>query len=139
MPMLTTVLMRLPVTPIHSPLRTLRAKVYILSSSVVHQRHHVLAVDLDLVVCGVAQRGVQDGPVLGDVDLASGEHGLPPRRQVDLLGQRQQRATSTVSSTRFFDRSTNRSPASWVYRSARSGIVGERLPQVEVEAVVQGR
>ena len=52
--------------------------------------HHVLAVDDDRRALGRAQRHVQDGAVLGDVDLLAPEHGVDPLAQAGLLGQLQQ-------------------------------------------------
>ena len=55
-------------------------------------RHHVVAVDQDRLAGEIAQGGVQDGALLGDVDLLAGEHrvalGLDPAR----LGEVDERA-----------------------------------------------
>jgi hypothetical protein len=40
--------------------------------------HDVLAIDEDGAVGAVAQRDVEDGAVLGDVDLLAGEHLFGP-------------------------------------------------------------
>ncbi len=56
-------------------------------------RHHVLAFDLERPLAEVAQGGMQDGPVLGDVDDVAGEHlgaALDQRRVFSELDQRGQ-------------------------------------------------
>ena len=45
---------------------------------------------------GRAQRDVQDGAVLGDVDLVAAEHGVDARAQAGLLGQLQQQLERLV-------------------------------------------
>ena len=62
----------------------------------VHLRHHVLAVDEDRPVRAVAQRDVQDGAVLGGVDLLAAEHLLGPPLQVGLLARCSSRADRLV-------------------------------------------
>ena len=57
--------------------------------------HHVLAVDEDRRAGAVAQRGVQDGAVLGDVDRVAAEHRVAPLGHAARLGeldQQRQRA-----------------------------------------------
>ena len=51
------------------------------SSVCMHLRHDVLAVDADVGVRRRAQRDVQDGAVLGDVDRLAGEHRIAQRRR----------------------------------------------------------
>ena len=87
MPMLTTLRMRLPVWPFHAPLRTRLGEVGHLVEHGVHLGHDVLAVDDDRRAPRRAQRHVQHGAVLGDVDLLAAEHGVDPRAQARLLGQ----------------------------------------------------
>ena len=102
MPMLTTFRMRLPVWPFHSPLRTRVGEAGHLVQHRVHVRHDVLAVHDDRGVPRRAERDVEDGPVLGDVDLLAAEHGVDPLRAARLLRQLdQQRSVSSV--TRFFE------------------------------------
>jgi hypothetical protein len=54
----------------------------------VHAGDDVLAVDLDHRTLGCAERDVQDGTVLGDVDLLASEHGIDAIAQTGALGQR---------------------------------------------------
>ena len=96
MPMLTTLLIRFPVCPFHSPLRTRSAKAAILSSTACTSRHDVLAVDHDRGPFRGAQGHVQHGAVLGDVDLLAAEHGVDPRAQTALVGQLQQQLERLV-------------------------------------------
>src|SRR5205085_8784440 len=53
-------------------------------------RHDVLAVHDDARAAGGAQRDVQDGPTLGDVELLAGEHRLDARAQAGGSGQVEQ-------------------------------------------------
>ena len=53
-------------------------------------RHHVLAIDDDRCPFRRAQGHVQDGAVLGDVDLFAAEHGVDPRSQAGFLCQLQE-------------------------------------------------
>ena len=98
----------------------------------VHGRDHVLAVHLDHRVARRAQRGVQHGAVLGDVDLLAAEHGVP---QPGHAGRRR-RAPAAA-------RASRRSPGAWSSRcagrrpagcspAAAPGIGGEQLPQVRL-------
>ena len=91
MPMLTTVSIRLPVTPVHSPLRTLVGEGVDLVQHLVHLRHHVDPVDHQAGVPRQPERGVQHGPVLGDVDVLAGEHRVAALGQPDLLAEIDQR------------------------------------------------
>ena len=58
----------------------------------VHRRHDVDLVDGDPLVGRRAQRDVQHGAVLGDVDLLAAEHRLDAVAQPGLLGQLDQAA-----------------------------------------------
>ena len=69
----------------------------------VHLRHDVLAVDDDRRALRRAQRHVQHGPILGDVDLLAAEHGVDPRPQAALVRQLQRAACSVSSVMRFFE------------------------------------
>ncbi len=62
----------------------------------VHGRHHVLAVHLDDGAARGAQRGVQDGAVLGGVDLVAAEHRVPQLGHAGGLGQLAQQAEGLV-------------------------------------------
>ena len=55
----------------------------------VHVGDDVLAVDdeLALLACRAAQRGVQDGAVLGGVDVLAGEHGVAALLELHLAGK----------------------------------------------------
>src|SRR5690606_27960190 len=53
----------------------------------VHVTGHVLAVHHEAAVGGGAQRGVEHGAVLADVDVLAGEHGLDAPAQPCPLGQ----------------------------------------------------
>ena len=72
-PMLTTLRMRLPVWPFHSPLRTRSANLAILSSTAWTSGTTFLPVHQDRRAVRRAQRDVQHGAVLSDVDLARRE------------------------------------------------------------------
>ena len=87
MPMLMTLRMRLPVWPFHSPLANPIGEVGHLVEHGMDLGHHVLAVDDDGCAFRGAQGHVQDGPLLGDVDLLAPEHGIDPRSQAGFLGQ----------------------------------------------------
>ena len=57
--------------------------------NLVHVGDDVLAVDdeLALLACRAAQRGVQDGAVLGGVDVLAGEHGVAALLELHLAGK----------------------------------------------------
>ena len=102
MPMLTTSVMRSPVWPRQAPLRTASEKARICSRTAHHLRHHVLAVDEDRPVGGVAQRDVQHRAVLGVVDLLAGEHPFAP--PLDVGGRASSNRSRIVSAVmRFFE------------------------------------
>ena len=96
MPMLTTFAIGLPVTPLHSPLRTASANADIRSSTVVHLGDHVDPVDDERAVARHPQRDVQHGTVLRDVDVLAGEHRVAPLRHAALLGERDEQAQRLV-------------------------------------------
>ena len=87
MPMLTTLRMRLPVWPFQAPLRTRSAKSAIRSSTA--WTSGTTFSPSTTIDCALrrAQRDVQHGAVLGDVDLLAAEHGVDPLAQAALLGQ----------------------------------------------------
>ena len=55
----------------------------------VHVGDDVLAVndELALLACRTAKRGVQDGTVLGGVDVLAGEHGVAALLELHLAGK----------------------------------------------------
>ena len=53
----------------------------------VHLGHDVLAVDQDRLALGRAQGDVQDGAVLGDVDLLAAKHRVDAVAQARFLGE----------------------------------------------------
>ena len=85
MPILTTLRMRLPVCPFQAPDRTRVAKSRHARQHRVHVGHDVTPVDLDHRVGRRAQRRMQHGAILGDVDLVAAEHGVALGRQAALL------------------------------------------------------
>ena len=87
MPTLTTVLTGLPVMPTHSPERTRRGEGVDLLEDLVHVGDGVLAVDRQGVGRGATQRGVQDGAVLGDVDVLARKHAVAQLEDAGLLGE----------------------------------------------------
>ena len=87
MPMLTTVVMRSPVAPVHSPLRSRSVKSPMLVQHRVHVLDDVLTVDHQLHACRVAQRGVQHRTVLRRVDVHAGEHRVTALLQPGSAGQ----------------------------------------------------
>ena len=74
MPMLTTAAIRLPVAPVHCPVADAVGEVAHLAEDGLHVADDVLAVDVQLAAGRHAQRHVQDGAVLGRVDVLAGEH-----------------------------------------------------------------
>ena len=76
MPMLTTVVMRSPVAPRHSPAADLVGEAGHAVEDLVHVGDDVVAVGGDDLVAGGPQGHVEDGPVLGDVDVLAGPHGV---------------------------------------------------------------
>ncbi len=54
--------------------------------------HHVLAVDENRLAGEIAQGGMQDGAVLGDVDFHAGEHRVAPGFDLGRLGELDERA-----------------------------------------------
>ena len=68
-----------------------------------HLRHDVLAVHDDRCASRRAQGDVQDGAVLGDVDLVTAEHGVDPRAQPAIPPPVAARSLSVSSVMRFFE------------------------------------
>ena len=95
MPMLTTLRMRLPVWPFQAPLRTRSEKSAILSSTAWTSGTTFSPSTHDRAPRGRAQRDVQHGAVLGDVDLLAAEHGVDALAQAALLGELQRAASAS--------------------------------------------
>ena len=68
----------------------------------VHLRNHILAVDDDGGSFGRAQGHVQDGALLGGVDLLASKHGVDARPQAGFFGQIEEKLDS-FSVMRFFE------------------------------------
>ena len=96
MPMLTMFLIGLPVCPFQAPLRILAGEVGHAIEHGVDLGHDVFAVDQDRLTSRSAQGHVQDGAVLGDVDLLAAKHGVDASFQARFLGQLQQQAERLV-------------------------------------------
>ena len=62
----------------------------------VHVGYHVLPVDLERGTTRHAQRHVQHGTVLGGVDVAAREHGIPPLFDPGTAGHRHQASQGVV-------------------------------------------
>ena len=91
MPTLTTFLMRFPVKPFQSPPAHPVAKRRHLVEDRVDTRHHIFTVDEDRLVPRRAEGDVEDGAILGDVDLLAAEHRLDAPAQVAIPGQLEQK------------------------------------------------
>ncbi len=76
--MLTTLVMRLPVAPVHAPVAHAVGERRHLGEHLVHVGDDVLAVHDEAGGRRHAQGDVQHGAVLGDVDVLAGEHGVDP-------------------------------------------------------------
>ena len=92
MPMLTTLRIGLPVWPVHSPRADPLGEGGHPVEHLVDLLDDVDAVDDQRALARHPQRDVQDGAVLGDVDLLAGEH------RVAALARRRARAASSPSS-----------------------------------------
>ncbi len=87
MPMLTMFLMGLSVKPSQSPERTLFGEGRHLVEDLVDFGDDVFAVDEDGFGLGGAEGDVEDGAVLGGVDLLAGEHGFDVVAEAGLVGE----------------------------------------------------
>ena len=96
MPMLTTLRIGLPVWPVQAPLRTCSRERGHAVEHLVHLGPRVRRAR------GRAQRDVEHGAVLGDVDVLAGEHRVDPLAQAALLGQAHEQF-DVVSVMRFFE------------------------------------
>jgi len=120
MPMLTTVSMRLPVTPFHSPDRTLSAKAYIFSRTAWTSASTSCPSTVSSVPAGL--RSAVCSTERSSVTLIRSPPNMASRRSSSPTSSASRRRAATTSSVmRFFDRSTWRSAASNVNRCARSG------------------
>ena len=54
--------------------------------------HNVLAINQDRLPLRRAERNMQDGPLLGNVDLLASEHRIDSRAEPGLFGQLQQQS-----------------------------------------------
>ena len=102
MPMLTTFRIRLPVWPFHAPLRTRFEKSAILSSTACTSGTTFLPSTRIDAPLRRAERDVEDGPLLGDVDLLPPEHRVDPGARPDSFASCT-RSFSVSSVTRFFE------------------------------------
>ncbi len=97
----------------------------------VHVGHDIVSVDDDALVAWRAERHVEDGSVLGDVDLLAGEHRVDPRTQSRRFRQPHQEADGLVGDavlrvveveTRGFEREP----------FATTGILGEQVTEMDI-------
>ena len=93
--------------------------------------HHVLAVHDDGCPSRRAQRHVQDGTVLRDVDLLAPKHGVDPRAQAGFLRQLQEKLECFVGDAilRVIEVEAHRLGC---HALAALGIIREELPQVHL-------
>ena len=96
----------------------------------------VLAVDLEAHALGIAQRRVEHGPVLADVDVLAGEHRVATPGDPDLVGEVQQCRQHVVAQQRLrqVDVEVGRREAQPV---DPAGVGREPAAQVELEPVRQ--
>jgi hypothetical protein len=83
--------------------------------------HDVRAVDHDRGPGWGAQRNVEDGAVLRDVDVLAGEHRADALTETGLLGKLDQEAQRVEAEGLFLDYSKNRVTDETVMRAPRSG------------------
>ena len=100
----------------------------------VHVGHDILAVHGQRRVGREAEGRVEHGPVLGDVDVLTGEHGVAAGRDPDLLGEAEQRGVDAIVEEVLgeVDEQVAR-PQGLVRNPGR--VVGEVSPKVQVVAV----
>ena len=121
MPMLTTVAMRLPVTPVHSPERTRSAKAYTRSST--SWTSATTSWPSTLSDASAGSRSAVCSTARSSVTLMCSPASMASRRPVTPTSSASaSSAASTSPSRRFFDRSTWRSAAARVWRSTHSGV-----------------
>ncbi len=85
--MLTTFLIGRPVNPSHAPLRTFAAKALILASTSCTSGTTSRPPTRMRLAVGRAQRHMQNGAALGDIDRLARKHGIDPLAQARLLGK----------------------------------------------------
>ena len=80
---------------------------------------------------------MQDGPVLGDVDLLAPEHGVDPRAQAGFLGQLQEELEGFVGDAilRVVEEEAHRLGR---HPLAALGVICEELPQVQFPHLADG-
>ena len=96
MPMLTMLRIGFPVCPVPGPASDAAAEVGHAIEDGVHGGDDVLAVHHHRRPFRRAQRDVEDGAVLGDVDPVAAEHGFDPGAQPDLFGQTDEQCQGLV-------------------------------------------
>ena len=130
MPMLTTLRIGLPVWPVHAPPRTRFGEVRHPVEHRMNLGHDVLAVDQDRRAARRAQRHVEHGSLLRDVDLLAAEHGVDAGAQAALFReadeQRQRLISDPVLRVVEIDaRGLSRQPF------AASGVAREQVAEME--------
>ena len=90
MPMLTMSVIFLPVAPLALPERTASANSAMAASTLWTSGMTSAPSTMIRIGLGRAQRDVQHGAILGDVDLFAGKHRVAAALDVGGLGQRQQ-------------------------------------------------
>ena len=91
MPILMTSVIGWPSAPRTRPSRTSAAKLSIFSRVPMTSGIDVVAVDENRLAGEIAQGGVQDGALLGDIDLHAGEHRVAPGFDLGRLGELDER------------------------------------------------
>ncbi len=134
MPMLTTVVIRCPVAPSHSPLRTRSANALIRVEHRVHVGHDVrhravVAGRADARARRCPQCHVEHGALLGGVDRRAGEHRVAAGRHAGRVGHREQRGHHLVGDALLGVVDAQVADLDHVARGA-IGVVGEQLAQV---------
>ena len=119
-PMFTTVVIGLPVTPTHSPLRTLSAKAYTLASTLCTSGMTSVPSTTRLDPSGV--RSAVCSTARSSVTLMCSPESMASRRSTKpTWSARSTRALRMSALIKFLDRSTYRSPAVNVNDFARDG------------------
>ncbi len=95
-----------------------------------HLRHHIHAVHHDGLRLRGAQGSVQDGALLGDVDLVAPKHGVDARPQTGFLGQLEKQFESVVSDAVLGVVEVD-ADSLGLQALAALGVVGEKLAEVQ--------
>ena len=103
MPMLTMSVMVSPVAPRQAPPRTCSEKTRIFSSTALTSGMTSAPSTRTGRPERLRKRGVQDRPVLGDVDLRAFEHLGAPAFDVGRAGEVEQEPHGLLASTRFLE------------------------------------